>query len=178
MTSLKLKSFCIAVSVFALNAQAAREEYPMGPHPSLTPGSMCDSKTTRHPQKIPFCKRSVSSTDKWEVIEAYNRLHDSNPDVPRYDINHRNRGQFKIDHFIPLCIGGSNDHDNLWPQHITIYEQTDNVEHMTCQLVSMGKMKQKDAIELVRRAKLNLDEAAGIREELEDRLGLDHRRGR
>jgi hypothetical protein len=157
------KIFALVFSAFIAVSAFAQDRYPMGPNPSLTPGSKCESDNTRHPQNIPYCKRSVSSSEKWQVIEEYNRL--------GANITRQNRGRFKVDHLIPLCIGGSNELDNLWPQHESIYVQTDDVEHMTCELVSRGEMKQTEAIELVLTAKNHLELAAGIRADLEKRLG-------
>ena len=144
------------------SGQMSGDRFPLGPDPKLTPGSMCQSDSTRHPENIPYCKRSVSSSDKWFVIGTYNKL--------GANISEKNRGHFKIDHFIPLCIGGSNRLDNLWPQHESIYIQTDDVEHMTCELVSRGEMRQQDAIDLVVTAKLHLEQAAGIKAQLKSRL--------
>ncbi len=155
-------SFLTTIVLFT-STSLAQDRYPIGPNPSITPGSKCESDKTRHPERIPYCKRSVSSSEKWDVIEDYNRL--------GANITRQNRNRFKIDHLIPLCIGGSNNLDNLWPQHESIYVQTDDVEHMTCSLVSSGDMTQKEAIELVLKAKNNLELAAGIRRDLERRLG-------
>jgi len=69
-----------------------------------------------------------------------------------------NRMDFKIDHFIPLCAGGSNDPVNLWPQHKSVYQQTDPVEPLLCQRMLEGKLSQTDAVKLIMRAKLDLNQ--------------------
>ena len=80
------------------------------------------------------------------------------------------RQEFKIDHFIPLCMGGGNDVANLWPQHRTVYEVTDPLEDQLCQLMSLGDMDQAKAIETIRYAKHHLDEAKGIEDQMQQRL--------
>ena len=59
------------------------------------------------------------------------------------------RMAFKIDHLIPLCLGGSNNQNNLWPQHKTIYENTDPLEPFLCQVLSAGKIKQAEAVKIL-----------------------------
>ena len=59
------------------------------------------------------------------------------------------RMDFKIDHFIPLCAGGSNDSENLWPQHKSVYVETDPIEPIICEKMAQGLMKQKDAVLLI-----------------------------
>ena len=72
------------------------------------------------------------------------------------------RGKFKIDHYIPLCMGGSNERINLWPQHESVYKITDALEQKLCEKMAQGKMLQSEAIDLIREAKNHLDEAPDI----------------
>jgi hypothetical protein len=69
-----------------------------------------------------------------------------------------NRGDFKIDHLIPLCAGGANDELNLWPQHSSVYNITDPIEPVICQKMAEGKLSQKDAVAMVIFAKTHLDQ--------------------
>ena len=69
------------------------------------------------------------------------------------------RADFKIDHYIPLCAGGSNDESNLWPQHESVYQITDPLEPLVCEKMAAGKLTQAQAIELVRQAKNDLSKA-------------------
>ena len=73
-----------------------------------------------------------------------------------YRIAQLPRADFKIDHFIPLCVGGSNDISNLWPQHKAVYEITDPLEPIICEKMAQGKLKQKDAVQMIIDAKTNL----------------------
>ena len=130
--------------------------YPKSPDSQLTPGYMCDrGNTFRYRERIRYCKRSVSSNTKAKIIAEYDN-------TLNYKIRSLNRNDFKIDHFIPLCFGGSNDRKNLWPQHKSVYEKTDVIEHELCQLLMVGKVTQKFAVEQIRIAKLDISKADSI----------------
>lgn len=147
------------VFLFLFQAQiskAGNPSYPLGPDLRMTPGSLCkSSKVFRYPEKIPYCNRDVDSNLKQEVITAY---------VKRfgYKINSANRSSFKIDHYIPLCMGGSNEADNLWPQHANVYSITDEIEHLSCIKMAEGKLRQMDAVQLIKRVKNKLSEASAV----------------
>ena len=125
---------------------------------------MCDHPDTyRYPEHIAYCTRSVSSGVKNGVIHDY--------DVKfNYTIESMNRADFKIDHYISLCMGGSNDASNLWPQHKSVYTITDPLEGKLCQLMSLGKLTQAEAIQMIKTAKNHLDQAPGIDHDLDARL--------
>jgi len=72
------------------------------------------------------------------------------------------RMQFKIDHHIPLCMGGSNEDDNLWPQHSTIYELTDPAEGFLCERMAQGALRQAQAIQIIQSIKQTPERAAEI----------------
>ena len=63
------------------------------------------------------------------------------------------RSLFKIDHLIPLCLGGSNEASNLWPQHVKIYTETDPLEPYLCGLLQEGKITQAAAVQIIRTIK-------------------------
>lgn len=130
--------------------------FPMGPDLKLTPGSLCNRPTqVRYPERINYCERDVESRLKWEIIRVYNvQL--------GYDIKDSDRGQYKIDHFIPLCMGGSNNPNNLWPQHVSIYQQTDPLEPVLCDKMKFGRLRQRDAIEMIMTAKRDLSKIRAI----------------
>jgi hypothetical protein len=73
-----------------------------------------------------------------------------------------NRGDFKIDHLIPLCAGGANSEENLWPQHKSVYAITDPLEPIVCQKMQDGKLLQADAVKLILQAKMHLEEVPAI----------------
>jgi hypothetical protein len=117
--------------------------FPIAPNPKLTPGKLCDHESTyRYPEHIKYCERDVSSDLKKEIFVQY----DQNLG---FETTKMDRNSFKIDHLIPLCMGGSNDEDNLWPQHQSIYEHTDPIEPFLCGKLADGKLKQAEAVQLI-----------------------------
>jgi hypothetical protein len=49
-------------------------------------------------------------------------------------------GAYEIDHLVPLCLGGSNDEANLWPEPAPSFEQKDRVELELHRLVCAGRV--------------------------------------
>ena len=130
--------------------------FPKNPNLVETPGKLCSHPTAlRYPEKIAYCERNVDTYTKNTVITKYDKLFG-------YSIRQMNRGDFKIDHLIPLCAGGANDEENLWPQHKSVYEITDQLEPILCEKMAAGRLKQADAIKLIMQAKMNLDQASVI----------------
>lgn len=149
-----------------LNAPPPGENrYPLFPDESMTPGTTCKTPSEyRYPERIPYCKRSVSSSVKNKIIKTYDNTFD-------YTIGSMPRNDFKIDHYIPLCMGGSNETANLWPQHKTVYIYTDDLEQKLCLYLERGRMKQAQAISYIKFVKNNLDEAERIDWEIETTYG-------
>lgn len=132
----------------------AGNPYPRSPDAGLTPGSLCQSPDShRYPEQIPYCERDVSWANKEMVFINYRKL--------GYSLS-GDRGQYKIDHLIPLCAGGSNNDNNLWPQYRTISARTDLIEMWGCEVLAKGKITQKELVELVLKAKLDLKEAPAV----------------
>jgi hypothetical protein len=149
------------VGLFFTITAYAKSTYPLNPNPSLTPGSYCQHPNSyRYPEHIPYCERNVPRERKQEAIRQYNQK-------LGYDIRPGDRSQFKIDHLIPLCAGGSNELENLWPQHKNVYQITDPLEQVACEKMAAGRLRQARAVEMLMRAKNHLDEAPRILSELE-----------
>jgi hypothetical protein len=147
----------------------AGNAFPETPDMKMTPGTLCSQPDTlRYPEKVPYCERDVTSDTKWTIIEDYDRN-------LGYDIRGTGRNNFKIDHLIPLCMGGGNDIGNLWPQHKSIYELTDPLEPVLCGKMAEGKMTQVEAVDIIRRAKQSPHDAPQILREL---VGSNYGRGR
>lgn len=140
----------------SLQVPTANSSFPIGPDPKMTPGALCTSPTAyRYAEHIAYCERNVDGGTKADLIHQY--------DVSfGYKIESMDRQKFKIDHFIPLCAGGANSVENLWPQHESVYTLTDPLEAAVCEKMSAGRLLQKDAIQWIRQAKLNLSQAASI----------------
>lgn len=135
-------------------------KFPTGPQLTETPGSLCiNSSTRRYPEGIRYCERSVDRYTKDSIIKKYDSLFG-------YQIGSMPRGAFKIDHLIPLCAGGGNSVENLWPQHKSVYEITDPIEPLLCQKMADGKLKQADAIKIVLQAKTHLDQVPALIQKL------------
>lgn len=155
MTVLKvILMFAISFSSFAnIN------EYPVIPNPALTPGSLCDRPDYfRYPERIAYCKRDVSTSQKYHVIESYRKI--------GFKLDPSTRSSFKVDHYIPLCAGGSNYSDNLWPQHVSVYELTDTIDELGCKKLEQGKITQKELVKLIRFVKGNLDSVPSVIQQL------------
>lgn len=143
-----------ASSAFALDA------FPKAPDATITPGALCTHPDERrYPEKIAYCERDVDPRTKTEIFLAYDQL--------GYRTRTMKRQDFKIDHYLPLCMGGSNAKTNLWPQHKSVYEITDALEQKVCEKMAEGILLQKDAINIIKDAKANLDKVDGYMEELE-----------
>lgn len=139
--------------------------FPDHPDQDMTPGETCHTPSEyRYPEKIAYCRRNVKKALKDDIIRTYDREFD-------FQIGRMNRMDFKIDHYISLCMGGSNSRENLWPQHKSVYVHTDPIEEKLCRLMQKGRISQDEAIDTIRFVKNNLEEAAGIRIELERKLG-------
>lgn len=122
-------------------------QFPFVPHASMTTGSLCDEhnkdfERLRYDQKIPYCRRNVSTGTKSQIYDAYG--------VPQ-----RCRKEYTIDHFIPLSIGGTNHRNNLWPEHQSIKALRANLENDVYGQVASGKMTQREAVEIIIEAKLH-----------------------
>ena len=156
-----LKSLLVsALLVLTTTSAMALDAFPKGPDANLTPGELCmypDSR--RYPENIAYCERDVSRETKAEAFEEYDQI--------GYRTRTMKRQAFKIDHYIPLCMGGSNSIKNLWPQHQSVYTITDPLEQKICEKMADGVMLQKDAVEMIKFGKANLDQVDELLEKLE-----------
>jgi len=141
--------------------RVAAPAFPKSPNHEMTPGAFCDHPSTyRYSEQIAYCQRNVEPAKKQTIIHDYDeRL--------GYRIATMDRRSFKIDHLIPLCMGGGNQTENLWPQHRTLYEVTDPLEEGLCRLMARGVLKQIDAVAMIRSAKLVLSRAEDVRRRVE-----------
>lgn len=156
LNGLALAFFSAVASVGAL-----ADDYPRTPDATLTPGTLCSNPDShRYPEQIPYCNRAVSSSTKREVMEDYDReLGYRTTELPR--------SQFKIDHYIPLCMGGGNEKANLWPQHVTIGVLTDRCEPLLCREMEEGRMTQAEAVDKIKEVKANPETGPTVADDLE-----------
>ena len=138
--------------------------FPEHPDLSMTPGALCrQPDEVRYPEHIPYCIRNVSPETKQAIIRDYDRAHG-------YHVESMERTDFKIDHFIPLCMGGANSTANLWPQYKTIYVHTDPIEQKLCELMANGTMLQAAAVAKIKYIKFHLNEAEAMVADLDRQL--------
>jgi hypothetical protein len=121
--------------------------FPQSPDLNETPGSLCQKPGTyRYPEHVMYCERDVDSSLKMQLFLNYDAKFG-------FETSHMARSLFKIDHLIPLCLGGSNEATNLWPQHVSIYTQTDPLEPYLCGLLAEQKLTQAEAVKIIRTIK-------------------------
>lgn len=160
MFQLKHGLLAIFFIMSAVDSALAEQAFPRQPDLSVTPGDLCHSPNElRYAERIKYCDRNVPGELKAEVIQTYDQQ-------LGFSIRAMRRGLFKIDHYIPLCVGGSNQRQNLWPQHRSIYQITDRLEFAVCQKMSEGKLKQAEAIELIKQGKTDLEKVEGLLKKL------------
>jgi hypothetical protein len=140
-------------------AQDSLGDFPKGPMAKLTPGELCDRPSSyRYPENIAYCERNVTVEQKSQIFAAYRAI--------GYRLNLSDRSSYKIDHYLPLCAGGSNNNENLWPQHVSVGVLTDDLEQLGCDKMAKGKITQAKFVLLIKRAKNDLSQASAVRSEL------------
>jgi len=102
------------------------------------PGEFCTSKDKdfsryRYKEQIPVCKRNVSTKRK-NVICKRDGVDD--------------RSEFKVDHIIPLSMGGNNSDRNLWCQHMSL--DTSAIEGFAYRRLENNKFTHNEAVEFVK----------------------------
>lgn len=146
-----MKLLFIALLVITSSTFAAqfKAEYPQGPDSELTPGSLCDRPDSyRYPERIAYCNRLDDTNLKNDIFREY-RLNG-------YRLKIVDRADYKIDHLVPLCAGGSNYENNLWPQHVSIYKITDPMEALGCEKLRTARIKQIELVKLIIAAKRDI----------------------
>ena len=141
--------FMLLILAVSFSAFAGYTDYPTAPDARLTTGSLCSAPIEyRYSEQIPYCGRDVDTVTKNEIFVAYRRL--------GYTLPSGTRADYKIDHYIPLCMGGSNQTNNLWPQHMSIYAKTDSLETAICEKMKAGRMTQAAGVKMIKSVKNNL----------------------
>lgn len=150
----------IFLSVYLVNKNAPINSYggitgiSLYPDPKFTPGkaetlSLADLTKSYNGQTYSQAHRDVNSKEKEEVCAEYTE---------------NCKGKVEIDHFYPLCAGGSNDISNLWaePEHLYIinklgqnmpadedwgFHTKDKLEAYICREIKTGSLDPKVAFQ-------------------------------
>lgn len=138
-----MKNLFLFLFLISLNVSAF--DYPKTPNKLISPGDRCtlenpDFTEYRYSAQIIYCTRNVSTSTKTKVYESYG--------VPKSE-----RGNYTIDHIIPLSIGGSNNIKNLWAEHKLVKGTRPDLELKLYQDLRDGRITQEQAINEIMAAK-------------------------
>jgi hypothetical protein len=107
------------------------------PDPGCTPGDILPDAT-----KDKICVSGYSSSVRNVPSSEKDAVY------AEYAITHHTTGQYEVDHFVSLELGGSNDISNLWPEAAEPqpgFHQKDQVENYLHDQVCSGAMTLADA---------------------------------
>ena len=149
-----MKKFYIILTLLFLAFQPILA-FPTRPSPNETSGDLCTTNNPdfveyRYEEQIPYCVRNVDIVKKKQIYELYK--------IPT-ECRHR----YTVDHFIPLALGGSNDELNLWPEHKLVKATRPNLELDLYYRIKNSEIKQLDAIDIIKAAKMNPSMLKGIK---------------
>ena len=103
------------------------------PDPACTPGDLMDPRVT----KEQVCTSGYSSSVRNVTDSTKNKVY------AEYGITSRASGQYEVDHFVSLELGGSNDISNLFPEPASPkpgFHEKDKVENYLHDQVCSGAM--------------------------------------
>lgn len=140
--------FVLNVAMSAAMAGSAGT-IPVNPNPNITPGELCDPQDPdfdgyRYAEKMPYCKRKVSGSDKKRIYAAYG-------------IPEKCKHRYTVDHFAPLALGGNNSDQNLWPEHVLVKATRQQLEQELYLKVVNGDMTSDEARDILIEEKVHLD---------------------
>jgi hypothetical protein len=113
---LKIRSTLATLLIASCLTANIRAEDPTLPDPKLTPGKLAQRGKDRN-----------GVTEEMER-RVFNRYH----------IPWRRRAEFKIDHLIPIELGGADTIDNLWPQSLYTKPYNAQRKELLTQRLLMG----------------------------------------
>jgi hypothetical protein len=102
----------------------------------------CPPKVRKSSCSYSLAHREVPATEKRRVYAEYS-------------VDPKNHSPGEIDHFFPLCAGGSNDITNLWFQPaINVwngknygYHEKDDLEAWVCQQIKANRLDPREAFD-------------------------------
>ena len=104
-----------------------------------TPGDLCkegdlDFSNFDYPSHVARCTRHVTKGMKQQVADYY-------------EVVEEDWSNYEFDHLYPLCAGGSNHIENLWPEPKELALEKDKIENKICRALKAGTMDQEEAIQ-------------------------------
>lgn len=134
--------FAVLGLLTTIQAAPVKSTHVQSPNFKITPGLLCsksdpDFSILDYPEKIARCARNIGEAEKSKVAATYGN-------IPR-----ASWGNYEFDHLLPVCAGGSNSADNLWPQHIVEAHKKDVLEVDICLAMKAGTLKQADAVKKI-----------------------------
>ena len=134
-----MKNIILLIAFFLFLSKS--HSYPETPNIAISPGDICtindkDFQEFRYVENIPYCKRNVSSSRRLRIYDIYK--------IPLED-----RGDFTIDHIVPLSLGGSNSNLNLWPEHKEVKAKRPKLEVCLYYLIKDNLINQETAVNFV-----------------------------
>ena len=129
------------------------------PNPNITPGLAAtlsvDDLTKTYTDNCPDSKQSCTYSQDHRNVPAL--VHKKVYDEYKVPADQRNIKDGEVDHFYPLCAGGSNDISNLWYQPAVGewngkdfgYHTKDKLEAYICVQIKAGKLTPKEAFDRI-----------------------------
>jgi hypothetical protein len=130
LRQLSLATVITFIAVFAIAPVCAFENLP---DKNLTGGSVRTGDRDAACGDAKESRGRMNVVRRDEILRRYGLPPDTHPD-------------YQIDHLIPLCLGGSDDPSNLWPQPRRSIEDTwnaeakDRLERLMCRMVCDGQI--------------------------------------
>lgn len=100
---------------------------PEQPDPALTPGEVFNVTKER------VCSPRYATNVRHVTREMKRAV------FKRYHVKYFPHA-YQIDHLVPLCLGGRNSLENLWPEPIERALESDKVERRACHDVCAGRI--------------------------------------
>src|SRR5882762_1025916 len=159
----------VQTNLVATNAQHVGPS-SLYPDPNMTPGLAAtltvDDLTKSYTDNCPGSKTSCTYSQDHRNVPA--SVHKKVYDEYNVPPDQRNIKDGEVDHFYPLCAGGSNDISNLWYQPAIGdwngkdfgYHTKDKLEAFICVQIKAGKLDPKEAFDRMTKdwVKFYLDE--------------------
>jgi hypothetical protein len=116
--------------------------FAVQPDSSKTPGKLCttsdpDFMGLYYKEGVPRCKRNVPTSEKQQIGASYSISESSWPN-------------YEFDHLIPLCAGGADSPENVWPQPLNEAHVKDVLENQVCLELQAGTMTQNQAVQKIK----------------------------